>query len=270
MSQARPVGGRTGLLEGFFRSAALKTPANFVPHFFAKLLAARVSLVLGNIEPIEDVEIFKDRMTIARHRQDAEEFGNRSARAGNFPSADGVGAAGGRKTTELRHIGSGQRATDRFAQILAELFQFCASHGSLVRAGPGKPLVLKAWGLRRWVWSARVLCRSHGQRATEQCRADDESKRECQTNNECRHFSKRNEILHGLPVRWNELSGVSENAWNYFTTLKRFCRAALGILSVSFQLRDIPRTGVFVPQRWRDEAAKRPNARLRCGDFYAS
>jgi hypothetical protein len=58
-------------------------------------------------------------------------------------------------------------------------------------------------------------------------------------------------------VRWNELSGVSENAWNYFTTLKRFCLMALEILSVSFQLRDIPQR-LSVRQSWRDEAVKTP------------
>jgi len=91
-------------------------------------LPAGGSFVFGNIEPIEDVEFFKDRVTIARHRQDAQQFAGRPARARDFPSAYRVGAVAGRKAAQFRHVRRGQRSADRITEIHAELFQFGAGH----------------------------------------------------------------------------------------------------------------------------------------------
>jgi len=73
-----------------------ETPTNLVAHLFAELLPAGGSFIFGNIEPIEDVEFLEDRVTIARHRQDAQQFAGRPARARDFPSAYRVGAITGR------------------------------------------------------------------------------------------------------------------------------------------------------------------------------
>ena len=99
-----------------------EAPANLVAHLFAKLFPAGGSFIFGDIEPIEHVEFFEDRVTIARHRQDAQQFGHRSARAGDFPSAYRVDAIARREAAQLRHIGSGQRSADRITEIDTKLF----------------------------------------------------------------------------------------------------------------------------------------------------
>jgi hypothetical protein len=98
-----------------------EAPANLVAHLFAELLPAGGSFVFGNIEPIEDVEFFKDRVTIAGHRQDAQQFAGRPARARDFPSAYRVGAITRPKATQLRHVRRGERSADRITEIHAEL-----------------------------------------------------------------------------------------------------------------------------------------------------
>ena len=121
--------------------------ANFVAHLFAKCFPAGRSFLLGDIAPIEDVEIFQDRVTIARHRQNAQEFGGRSAGAGHFPSADGVGAIARRKAAKLCHIGGGQRSADRVSRSLRSCFS----------SGPVTGIVLSL-GRRcaRWLIRARI------------------------------------------------------------------------------------------------------------------
>ena len=58
-------------LDGFAQGAgSAETLANLVAHLFAELFAARRPFVFGNIMAVEDVEVFQDRVTIARHRQD--------------------------------------------------------------------------------------------------------------------------------------------------------------------------------------------------------
>jgi hypothetical protein len=108
---AKPVG-----------TCSSEAPTNLGAHLFAELLPAGGSFTFGDIEPIEDVEFFKDRVTIARHRQDAQQFGRRSARAGDFPSAYRVGAITGGKATQLRHVCRGEGSADRITKIHAKLF----------------------------------------------------------------------------------------------------------------------------------------------------
>jgi hypothetical protein len=103
-------------------------PANLLTHLFAKLLLAGGSFIFGNIEPIEDVEFFKDRVTIARHRRNAQQFGRRRARAGDLLSAYRVGAIAEREAAQLRHVCRGEGSADRITEIHAKLFQFGAGH----------------------------------------------------------------------------------------------------------------------------------------------
>jgi hypothetical protein len=49
----------------------IEATANFVAHLLAEFLSARRSFLLGDIESIEDVKIFDNRVTIARHGKDA-------------------------------------------------------------------------------------------------------------------------------------------------------------------------------------------------------
>src|SRR5688572_26877722 len=56
---------------GFARDSA-QAATDLVPHLFAEGLPARRSLALGDIVPVENIEVVEDRMTIAGHRQDAE------------------------------------------------------------------------------------------------------------------------------------------------------------------------------------------------------
>jgi len=116
-------------------------PANLLTHLFAKLLLAGGSFIFGNIEPIEDVEFFKDRVTIARHRRNAQQFGRRRARAGDLLSAYRVGAIAEREAAQLRHVCRGEGSADRSTEIHAKLFQFGPVIGQnqagIPRAGPG-------------------------------------------------------------------------------------------------------------------------------------
>ena len=95
---------------------------DLVPHVLAESLSAGRAILLVDIEAVEDVEIFQDRISIACHRQYAKEFARRSARAFDFPSAYRVGAVAGGEATQLRHIGSGEASADRMTEILAKLF----------------------------------------------------------------------------------------------------------------------------------------------------
>src|ERR1700687_390500 len=132
LSPRPPVGqrvinrGRALLNES--RAGSGETPANLVPHLFAELFTARRSFFFADVEPVEDVEIFEDRVTIACHRQDAEQFGRRPAGAGDVPSAYRVGAVAGAKATELRQVRNGHASGDRVTEIVAKLFQFGACH----------------------------------------------------------------------------------------------------------------------------------------------
>src|SRR5664279_926894 len=92
--------------------------ANLVAYLLAEFLPSRRSFLFGDVEPIEDVKIFDNRVTSARHGEDAQQFGCRPAGPADFPSANGIGAAR-REAAKLRHIGGGQRSADRIAEILA-------------------------------------------------------------------------------------------------------------------------------------------------------
>jgi len=105
--------------EGTWSSEA---PTDLVAHLFAKLFPAGGSFIFRDIEPIEDVEFFKDRVTVACHRQDDQQFGSRPAGAGDFPSAYRVGAVTGREATQLRHVCRGQGSADGIAEIHAKVF----------------------------------------------------------------------------------------------------------------------------------------------------
>ena len=102
-------------------AGSAETPAYLVPHLFTEGFPARRSFFLVDIEAVEDVEVFQDRVTIASHRQDAKQFGRRPAGAGDFPSAYRVGAVAGREAAQLRHVGRGQASADRVAEIPAKL-----------------------------------------------------------------------------------------------------------------------------------------------------
>jgi hypothetical protein len=99
-----------------------KAAADLVPHILAEGFPARGPVFLVDIEAVEDIEIFKDRISIACHRQYAKQFAGRSARASDFPSAYRVGSVAGGEATQLRHVGSGQASADRLTEILAKLF----------------------------------------------------------------------------------------------------------------------------------------------------
>jgi hypothetical protein len=105
-----------------------ETPANLVAHLFAEGFPARRSFLLVDMEPVEDVEIFEDRVTIACHRQDAKQFGHRPAGAGDFSFTHRIGAVARREATQLRHFSSRQAPADRVTEILAKLFQFGAGY----------------------------------------------------------------------------------------------------------------------------------------------
>ena len=85
-------------------TVSAKAATDLVPHLFAEGFPARGSLGLGDIVPVEDVEVVEDRMAIAGHRQDAELFGHRLARTGDLPLAYRIGAGVRCETTELRHV----------------------------------------------------------------------------------------------------------------------------------------------------------------------
>ena len=106
-----------------------KATTNLVAHLFAEGFPARGSLGLGDTVPVEEVEIFEDRMTIAGHRQDAELFGNLFAGTGDFPLAYRVGAGLLCETTKLRHVCRRQWPADGVSDILAKPFQVMAGHG---------------------------------------------------------------------------------------------------------------------------------------------
>jgi len=104
------------------KMASAKAAADLVPHVLAEGFSVRGPVFLVDIEAVEDVEIFKDRISIACHRQYAKEFARRSARAFDLPSAYRVGAVAGGEATQLGHIGSGEASADRMTEILAKLF----------------------------------------------------------------------------------------------------------------------------------------------------
>ena len=87
------------------RELSAQAATDLVPHLFAESLPARRSLGLGDIVPVEDVEVVEDRMTIAGHRQDAELFGDLLAGTADFPSANRGGAGFRRKTAQPGHVG---------------------------------------------------------------------------------------------------------------------------------------------------------------------
>jgi hypothetical protein len=126
--RGRIVAGPHGRRESVRRRLKRDADESRRASFRGTLAGGWVSFVFGNIEPIEDVEFFKDRVTIARHRQDAQQFAGRPARARDFPSAYRVGAVTGRKAAQFRHVRRGQRSADRITEIHAELFQFGAGH----------------------------------------------------------------------------------------------------------------------------------------------
>jgi hypothetical protein len=101
--------------------ASAETPPDLIAHLFAEFFAAGRTFVFADSVPVEDVEVFQDRMTVACHGEDAKQFACRPARTCDFPTAYGVGAAAGRKATQFRHVGSGQGFADRFTQIGAKL-----------------------------------------------------------------------------------------------------------------------------------------------------
>src|SRR4030088_886093 len=121
---------KSGLCK-YYQPLRLEKPSNFrlaepapdlVAHVLAEGLSARGAILLVDIEAVEDVEVFQDRISIARHRQYAKQLGRRPAGASDFPFAYRVGAVARRKAAQLRHVGSGQASADRMTDILANLF----------------------------------------------------------------------------------------------------------------------------------------------------
>ena len=95
---------------------------------FPELFPARRPFLFVDIEAVENVEIFQDRMTIACHRQNAKLFGRRPAGASDLPFADRVGAGAGREATQLGHFSRRKASANGVTEILAELLQFGARH----------------------------------------------------------------------------------------------------------------------------------------------
>jgi hypothetical protein len=112
----------------FAGAQSTEAATNLVAHLLAKLLPTCRSVLLGDVEAIEHVEVFEDRVTIARHREDAKQFCRGARGTRDFPSADGVAAAARWKAAELRHVRGGQGFTNRVTEIVAELFEFGARH----------------------------------------------------------------------------------------------------------------------------------------------
>ena len=110
-------------------TVSAEAAADLVPHLLAEGFPAGRSLGLGDIVPVEDVEVVEDRMTVAGHRQNAKLFGDLFAGTGDFPSANHVGAGFRRKTAQSGHIGYRQRPADGITEIRAKPFQFMAGHG---------------------------------------------------------------------------------------------------------------------------------------------
>jgi hypothetical protein len=104
---------------------------NLIAHLFAKLLPASRPLLLIDVPPVKNIEIFRDRIVVTGHRENKKELSCRPARSGDFPSADRVGGVVRLKSAELCQVGDRKRPTDRVTEILAKLFQFGASHVSL-------------------------------------------------------------------------------------------------------------------------------------------
>jgi hypothetical protein len=116
---------------GFPTRCRLAEPApDLVAHVLAESLPARGAILLVDIEAVEDVEVFEDRISIACHRQYAKQLGRRPAGAFDFPFAYRVGAVARRKAAQLCHVGSRQASADRMTEILANLFQLRAGHSS--------------------------------------------------------------------------------------------------------------------------------------------
>src|SRR5438876_3655699 len=105
-----------------------KPAAHLGAHFFAKFSPARRAVLLADVMAVEHVEVFQDGMTVAGHRQNAQQFGRRPARARDLPAPDRIGAAACRETTKLRHVGCRELSADRVAKIAAELLQFRPGH----------------------------------------------------------------------------------------------------------------------------------------------
>ena len=110
-----------------------ESATDLVPHLFAEGFPARGPLRLGDIVPVEDVEIVEDRIPIARHRQQPELFGNRFAGTCNLPFSYHVGTGVRRETAQLRHVGDRQRPADGVTEFLAKTFQLMAGHGGINR-----------------------------------------------------------------------------------------------------------------------------------------
>src|SRR5258708_25874536 len=102
-------------------ATSAETSPDLIAHLFAEFCAARRSLMFGDVETVEDVEVFQDRVTVACHRQDAKQLARRPARACDFPPAYGVRAASSRKATQVRHLSTRPASADRFTQIRSTL-----------------------------------------------------------------------------------------------------------------------------------------------------
>jgi hypothetical protein len=102
-----------------------ETAAHFVAHLLPEFGAARGTIPFANVMAIEHVEILEDRICIARHRQDAQQFGRGAARPRHFPAAYGIGFTG-RQAAQFGHVGHGERLANGRAEVFAELLQFQA------------------------------------------------------------------------------------------------------------------------------------------------
>ena len=94
-----PIGANTANLQTGLQieGGSAEALTNLVAHLFAELLPARRPFRFGDVEAVEHVEIFQDRVVVAGHCQDTKQFGRRPAGAGDFPPPDGVAAIGGRE-----------------------------------------------------------------------------------------------------------------------------------------------------------------------------
>ena len=100
-------------------------------HLFAEGLPAGGAVFHRDVVAVEHVEHFEDRIAVAGHRQDAQQLRHRPGRAGDLPSADGVGAIGSRQPAQLGHVGHRQRLADGLTKVLAQNHQYLGVNNAI-------------------------------------------------------------------------------------------------------------------------------------------
>src|SRR6185437_17044213 len=98
--------------------ASRETPADLVAHHLAKFGAAGRAIPLTDVEAVEHIEVVQDRIFLARHRENAQQFTSRAARAAHFPAANGIAALRG-QAAQARHVGRAELSANGRAKACA-------------------------------------------------------------------------------------------------------------------------------------------------------